>query len=101
MCNIPGLSQSHCSVLVLWAAITRALLTLDLLTTDNAILVQLGSHSANPGQTDEEREQYSNGLMRLIRRLKTDDITDIEEIANRITQYRREFIGDVSKIFSI
>ena len=70
-------------------------------STDHLILVQLGTQTANPGKTPEESERFNTGLRNLIQRLKAQNISDIERIAEHIVRYRREFIGDNSALVGI
>lgn len=66
---------------------------------DDMVLVQLGT--ANPGRTEEERVQWTKGLRAVLNDLRSRKIKDPEVVAAQITDYRREFLNDPSKILNL
>ena len=70
------------------------MLTVD---TDQQILVQLAQ---NPGQTDDERFEFTTGLQGLLRELQQINATG-NEAAAELIKYRRNFLKDPSRVLRI
>jgi hypothetical protein len=54
-----------------------------------------------PTRTKEEAERWNTGLQALIRTMKAADIRDAATIAARIAEYRRQFLGDPSRVITL
>ena len=67
--------------------------------TDDMILVQLGT--ANPGHTEEDRTRWVHGLRDLLKRMREANTTNPNTVVLEIAKYRREFLGDPSKILNL
>jgi hypothetical protein len=63
------------------------------------ILVQLGT--ANPGKTDEEKQQFKDGLKSIIRDLRSKKTEDPEIIAGEFSNYRRHFLQDDTRVVNV
>ena len=68
---------------------------------DDQILLQMGTNTANPGRDTQEAMRYTEGLKKLVQRLRAQNIRDAEQVADHIAQYRREFIGDPTVLLGI
>jgi hypothetical protein len=62
---------------------------------DEEILIQLGA--TTEGSSIEERQRYVDGLSTM---LITKTNTDLDTIAPAIVEYRRNFIGDESRVLT-
>jgi hypothetical protein len=60
------------------------------------LLVQLGT--ANPGKTQEEKQQWNDGLRGVLNELRQRRIKDPSGIAAEITRYRRAFLNDDTRV---
>ena len=69
--------------------------------TDHEILVQLYTNSNSAGQSAAENERFRNGLRQIVQELRESGTQDIEQVADRIARYRREFLEDPSKILGL
>lgn len=75
-------------------------LTLGLLrSTDDVVLLQMGT--MNPGRTDEEKKEWTNGLRLVIKSLREKGAQDAEAVAKEIADYRRRFLGDPAMVLNI
>jgi hypothetical protein len=65
------------------------------------LLKDLGTR--NPlWKTEEERVRWSNGLSETIKQLRdSNQGTDVNAIAARIAQYRRDFVGNPDQILNL
>jgi hypothetical protein len=63
------------------------------------MLVQLGMDC--PGQTEEEKTRWNNGLKAVIKSLRIQKIQGSEEVAAKIVEFRRAFIGDATKVLNL
>ncbi|KAJ5958474.1 uncharacterized protein N7479_005624 [Penicillium vulpinum] len=70
-----------------------------LTSTDDKILVQMGS--VREGQTEEEKEKYLAGLKEIINDLRRDKVKDFNTVASEIAAYRRRFLQDPSRVLSL
>lgn len=77
----------------------RMLTTEPLTSTDDKILVQMGS--VREGQTEEEKETYLAGLKEIINDLRRDKVKDFNTVASEIAAYRRRFLQDPSRVLSL
>lgn len=66
---------------------------------DNMLLQQMGMQNT-PARTKEELARWTAGLQDLIKTLKAAGVRDAAPIAASIAQYRREFIGDPTRVIS-
>ncbi|EAT82975.2 hypothetical protein SNOG_09710 [Parastagonospora nodorum SN15] len=71
----------------------------DLGITGETLLVQLGT--ANPGKTQEEKQQWNDGLRSVLNDLRKRRIKDPSGIAAEITKYRREFLNDDTRVVNL
>lgn len=63
------------------------------------LLVQLGT--ANPGKTQDERQQWNNGLRGVLQDLRQKNIRDPNGIAQEIAKYRRQFLKDETRVVNL
>ncbi|KAF9696436.1 hypothetical protein EKO04_005730 [Ascochyta lentis] len=63
------------------------------------LLVQLGT--ANPGKTQDERQQWNNGLRSVLQDLRQKNIKDPNGIARAIAKYRRQFLKDETRVVNL
>jgi hypothetical protein len=63
------------------------------------MLVELGMDC--PGHTEEEKSRWNNGLKAVIKSLRMQRIQGSEEVAAKIVEFRRAFIGDSTKILNL
>jgi hypothetical protein len=69
--------------------------------TDNDLLQYLGTKNI-PANTPAEMKRWKEGLAVVIRELRASNAAkDVNSIARRISQYRREFLGDDTKIINL
>ncbi|EME45384.1 hypothetical protein DOTSEDRAFT_127875, partial [Dothistroma septosporum NZE10] len=62
--------------------------------TDNDLLRLIGAERT-PAHTQEESQRWKNGLTAVVQKLRSTNVgKDVECIASRIAEYRREFLGD-------
>ena len=59
------------------------------------ILVQLYANSANTGQSAEDNERFKTGLRVVVQEMREQNVQDIDQVADRIARYRREFLGGI------
>ena len=64
--------------------------------TDDKILLQLSKPPVRPGQTPEDDQRFRDGLRAVLSELRTKGLTQLDDIAKRMTQYRREFLSNYS-----
>lgn len=68
---------------------------------DNELLQALGTESI-PAYTVEEKQKWRDGLSEVIQELRNTDMgQDAIAIASRIAEYRRQFVGDPTKILNL
>jgi hypothetical protein len=67
--------------------------------TGEALLVQLGT--ANPGKTPADRQQWNDGLRRVLQELRKKSIKDPNGIAAEIAKFRRQFLNDDSRVVNL
>ncbi|KAM0705694.1 hypothetical protein Q7P35_007054 [Cladosporium inversicolor] len=73
----------------------------DTAINDGDLLKDLGTRNA-PWKTEEERIRWSNGLSEIIKQLRdSNQGTDVNAIASRIAQYRRDFVGNPHQILNL
>ncbi|OCK79457.1 hypothetical protein K432DRAFT_299828, partial [Lepidopterella palustris CBS 459.81] len=63
------------------------------------ILVQLGT--ANPGRTEEEKQQWTEGLKLVLRQLRQKDTKDPDVVATEIANFRRQFLKDPTRVLNL
>jgi hypothetical protein len=63
------------------------------------LLVQLGT--ANPGKTQEEKQQWNDGLRSVLKDLRQKNIKDPNGIAREIAEYRRQFLNDDTRVVNL
>jgi hypothetical protein len=61
--------------------------------------VQLGT--ANPGKTPADRQQWNDGLRRVLQELRKKSIKDPNGIAAEIAKFRRQFLNDDSRVVNL
>lgn len=66
---------------------------------DDLILVQLGTK--NPGQTEDERKKWTEGLKEVVKVLRQRGVNDPELVAKEIANYRRQFLGDETRVLNL
>lgn len=71
----------------------------DFVTVGEKLLVQLGT--ANPGKTQEEKQQWNDGLRSVLKDLRQKNIKDPNGIAREIARYRREFLNDDTRVVNL
>lgn len=59
------------------------------------ILSQLGTD--NPGNTNEQRAAFDEGLRTLVQKAKEQQNTDLEQVAAAIVAYRSTFVANLSR----
>ena len=69
-----------------------------LTTTDNNLLLQLGS--VQEGSSKEERDAYIFGLRQMISGMRDKNLKDITAIASEIVAYRSRFLNDSSRVLT-
>ena len=69
-----------------------------LTTTDNTILLQLGS--VQEGSTPEEKEAYISGLKDIITNMRSRNLKDVSAVLAEIVAYRARFLGDKSRVLT-
>ncbi|KAF3033857.1 hypothetical protein E8E11_001214 [Didymella keratinophila] len=67
--------------------------------TGEKLLVQLGT--ANPGKTQEEKQQWNDGLRSVLKDLRQKNIKDPNGIAREIAKYRRQFLNDDTRVVNL
>ncbi|KAL2358881.1 hypothetical protein BJ546DRAFT_833667, partial [Cryomyces antarcticus] len=67
--------------------------------TDDKVLVQMGT--TNPGRTNEEKQQWTEGLKSVIKELRERNTKDPDVVAQKIAEYRRNFLKDPTKILNL
>ncbi|KAF2454198.1 hypothetical protein BDY21DRAFT_366311 [Lineolata rhizophorae] len=73
----------------------------DMLLSEPAEMLQAQIGPENPGRTDEERRQYTAGLMQIINALSINDPNILELVGSTIVKYRRDFLKDPSRVLNI
>jgi hypothetical protein len=63
------------------------------------LLVQLGT--ANPGKTQNEKQQWNDGLRNVLKELRQKNIKDPNGIAREIANYRRKFLNDDTRVVNL
>lgn len=71
----------------------------DFFSVGEKLLVQLGT--ANPGKTQDERQQWNNGLRSVLQELRQKNIKDPNGIAREIAKYRRQFLKDETRVVNL
>ncbi|TKA58743.1 hypothetical protein B0A49_11590 [Cryomyces minteri] len=66
---------------------------------DDKVLVQMGT--TNPGRTNEEKQQWTDGLKSVIKELRECNTKDPDVVAQKIAEYRRNFLKDPTKILNL
>lgn len=79
-------------------ALVRRLTQLILILGDK-LLVQLGT--ANPGKTNEEKQQWNDGLRLVLKDLRQQDTKDPDIVAMEIAKYRRRFLQDNTRVLNL
>lgn len=69
-------------------------------TVDNVLLQQMGTKHI-PAHSKDDIARWNAGLQEIIKSLKASDVRDAPTIAARIAQYRREFVGDPTRVISM
>ncbi|KAK4982580.1 hypothetical protein LTR50_007679 [Elasticomyces elasticus] len=67
--------------------------------TDDKMLVQMGS--SNPGRDSEEKQKWTTGLKEVVKQLRAQNLKDPEIVAQRIVEYRRNFLQDPSRVLNL
>ncbi|KAF1931920.1 uncharacterized protein M421DRAFT_417653 [Didymella exigua CBS 183.55] len=67
--------------------------------TGEKLLLQLGT--ANPGKTQEEKQQWNDGLRSVLKDLRQRNIKDPNGIAREIAKYRRQFLNDDTRVVNL
>jgi hypothetical protein len=73
----------------------RSLADSRLLTTDDAILVELGNSA---GYSEDDKPRFVAGLKNVLQSLRAKKTKDFKVIASEIAAYRASFLGDKSKV---
>jgi hypothetical protein len=73
----------------------RSLADLTLLTTDDAILVELGNSA---GYKEEDKPRFVSGLRAVLQDLRAKKTKDFQVIAAEIAAFRARFLQDKSKV---
>lgn len=60
---------------------------------------QLGQD--NPGRDQEERQSFNDGLVRVITKLREDNVNEPHAVASAITSYRKVFVNDPSRVLNL
>jgi hypothetical protein len=63
------------------------------------MLVQLGT--VCPGQTQEQKNAWTQGLKAVIRELRGQNVRGAEAVAAAIVEFRRAFIGDPTRVLNL
>ena len=63
------------------------------------VLVQMGSE--HEGNTQAEKDSYVSGLKQVIQDMRGRKVKDFNTVASEITAYRRDFLGDPSRILTL
>ncbi|KAK4956973.1 hypothetical protein LTR28_005771 [Elasticomyces elasticus] len=63
------------------------------------MLVQMGS--SNPGRDSEEKQKWTTGLKEVVKQLRAQNLKDPEIVAQRIVEYRRNFLQDPSRVLNL
>ncbi|KAF2807139.1 uncharacterized protein BDZ99DRAFT_392999, partial [Mytilinidion resinicola] len=71
----------------------------DMELSADMVLVQLGT--ANPGNTEAEKQQFKEGLKSIIKDLRLHHTNDPEIIATRFSEYRRKFLNDDTRVLNL
>ncbi|KAI5791883.1 hypothetical protein EDC01DRAFT_656420 [Geopyxis carbonaria] len=71
----------------------------DIAISDDQILVEMANTSE--GTTPEETSSYSAGLRNTIVQMKQQGIMDFDTVVKGIARYRREFLGDETRIIKL
>ncbi|KAK5006974.1 hypothetical protein LTR28_005826 [Elasticomyces elasticus] len=66
---------------------------------DDKMLVQMGS--SNPGRDSEEKQKWTTGLKEVVKQLRAQNLKDPEIVAQRIVEYRRNFLQDPSRVLNL
>jgi len=66
---------------------------------DDEILVDLGS--VIEGNTEEERATYRAGLRDVITGMRQAKVSDFEQVASAIIDYRRRFLKDETRVLTM
>ncbi|KAI9726939.1 MAG: hypothetical protein M1828_000287 [Chrysothrix sp. TS-e1954] len=66
---------------------------------DEKILLDLGT--SNPGQTDEQRRAYSDGLSHVLKSLRDKGGRGLNDVAEAIANFRRDFFNDPTLILDL
>ncbi|KAF2138934.1 uncharacterized protein K452DRAFT_360700 [Aplosporella prunicola CBS 121167] len=66
---------------------------------EDKVLVQLGI--VNPGRTEEEQTEWRAGLKQVLKQLREQNVKNAESVASAITEYRREFLKDPSRVLNL
>ena len=61
--------------------------------------MELGT--SNPGHTDDQRRAYSDGLSQALKALKTKGGRGLNDVAEAIANFRREFFHDPSTVLDL
>lgn len=60
------------------------------------VLVQLGTK--NPGRSDEEKTKWNEGLRDILKQLRLTNTRDPDKVAIAISNYRRQFLADPTRV---
>lgn len=85
--------------LILTFVLPRPCTQTDFSSLGEKLLVQLGT--ANPGKTQDERQQWNNGLRSVLQDLRQKNIKDPDGIAREIAKYRRQFLKDETRVVNL
>lgn len=64
--------------------------------TDSEIILELGSSDGLP-----DKQQFNNGLREVVSSFQKSKMKDFRTIAQAIIDYRREYLGDDSKVLPL
>ncbi|KAK5295313.1 hypothetical protein LTR16_001161 [Cryomyces antarcticus] len=65
------------------------------------LVTSLSMGTTNPGRTNEEKQQWTEGLKSVIKELRERNTKDPDVVAQKIAEYRRNFLKDPTKILNL
>jgi len=71
----------------------------DMGLTDDQLILLLGTSS--PAQSEDQKAAWSDGIKATIAELRSQNIKQPQEIAAKILEFRRKFLGDPSRVLNL
>lgn len=68
-------------------------------STDDMLLVQLGS--APTTFTDEQKTRWNTELREVLKQLRSNGIKDLAVVIKEVTEFRRRFLVDPTKVLNL